>query len=241
MTKCFRGQSKSNLTVVLPCLLSGSEISINMAVTDNLDHDALLGRNFRNIRELIHQATAADPQDILDVLTRAQTQTEAQQDLADQDDQDQDGLEPNPLEDLLGPDYNFPRTNMSHQTDPDSDTHSSGEADMQQNNAANLIQDQRAALEISQQGRFTIHDQQRSVDAQDQRQTWRTLYPGHCATITTTRSTEAGSFSSSSWTYRSLQGQVQGPKEFLLAWHRKRDNTILQILQKMSNDCQEDQ
>ena len=134
----------SNLTVVLPCLLSGSEISVNMAVTDNLDHDALLGRNFRNIRELIHQATAADPQDILDVQTRAQTQTEAQQDLADQDDQDQDGLEPNPLEDLLGPDYNFPRTNMSHQTDPDSDTDSSGEADMQQNNAANLIQDQRA-------------------------------------------------------------------------------------------------
>ena len=33
---------------------------------------------------------------------------------------------------------------MSHQTDPDSDTVSSGEADMQQNNAANLIQDQRA-------------------------------------------------------------------------------------------------
>ena len=85
MTKCFRGQSMSNLTVVLPCLLSGSEISVNMAVTDNLDHDA-----------------------------------------------------------LLGPDYNFPRTNMSHQTDPDSDTDSSGEADMQQNNAANLIQDQRA-------------------------------------------------------------------------------------------------
>ena len=130
MTKCFLGQSKSNLTVVLPCLLSGSEISVNMAVTDNLDHDALLGRNFRNIRELIHQATAADPQDILDIQTRAQTQTEAQQDLADQDDQDQDGLEPNPLEDLLGPDYNFPRTNMSHQTDPDSDTNSSGEADM---------------------------------------------------------------------------------------------------------------
>ena len=144
MTKSFRGQSKSNLTVVLPCLLSGSEISINMAVTHNLDHDALLGRNFRNIHELIHQATAADPQDILDVQTRAQTQTEAQQDLADQDDQDQDGLEPNPLEDLLGPNYNFPRTNMSHQTDPDSDTHSSGEAVMQQNNAANLIQDQRA-------------------------------------------------------------------------------------------------
>ena len=97
-----------------------------MAVTDNLDHDAL------------------QPQDILDVQTRAQTQTEAQQDLADQDDQDQDGLGPNPLEDLLGPDYNFPRTSMSHQTDPDSDTDSSGEADMQQNNAANLIQDQRA-------------------------------------------------------------------------------------------------
>ena len=33
---------------------------------------------------------------------------------------------------------------MSHQTDPDSDTHFSGEADIQQNNAANLIQDQRA-------------------------------------------------------------------------------------------------
>ena len=33
---------------------------------------------------------------------------------------------------------------MTHQIDPDSDTDSSGEADMQQNNAANVIQDQRA-------------------------------------------------------------------------------------------------
>ena len=115
-----------------------------MAVTDNLDHDALLGRNFRNICELIHQVTAADPQDILDVQRRAQTQTEAQQDIADQDDQEQDRLEPNPVEDLLGSDYKFPRTNISHQTDPDSDTDSSEEADMQQNNAANLIQGQRA-------------------------------------------------------------------------------------------------
>ena len=67
MTKYVQGQSKSNLIVVLPCLLSGSEISVNMAVTDNPDHDALLDRNFRNICEVIHQAPAADPQDILDV------------------------------------------------------------------------------------------------------------------------------------------------------------------------------
>ena len=52
-----------------------------------------------------------------------------------------------------------------------------------------------------------------------------------------TRTTEVGSFSSSSWTYRSSPDQVQGPKEFLLAWHWKKDNTILQILRKMSKDA----
>ena len=103
-----------------------------MAVTVNLDHDALLGRNFRNIRKLIHQATAADPLEVIAIQTRVQTQTEARQDLADQADQAQDGLEPNLLEDLLGPDYDFPRMNMLHQTDPDSSTDSSGEADSQQ-------------------------------------------------------------------------------------------------------------
>ena len=85
-------------------------------MTDNLDHDALLGRNFRNICKLIHQATAAA----------------------------QDGLEPNPLEDLLGPDYDFPRMNMLHQTDSDSNIDSSGETDIQQSEAANFIQEQKA-------------------------------------------------------------------------------------------------
>ena len=144
MTRCFQGRSESNQTVVLPCLLSGSEVSVNMAMTDNLDHDALLGRNFRNIHELIHQATAADPLEVLAIQTRAQTQTEARQDLADQADQAQDGLESNPLEDLLGPDYDFPMMNMLHQIDPDSNTDSSGETDSQQSNTANFIQEQQA-------------------------------------------------------------------------------------------------
>ena len=144
MTRCYRGRSESNQTVALPCLFSGSEVSVNMAVTDNLDHVALLGRNFRNIRELIPQATAADPLEVLAVQTRAQTQTEAQQDLADQADLAQDGLEPNPLEDLLKPDYDFPMMNILHQKYPNSNTDSSGEKDNQQSNTANLILEQRA-------------------------------------------------------------------------------------------------
>ena len=123
---------------------SGSEVNINMAVTDNLDHGALLGRNFRNICELIHHTTVADPLEVLAIQTRTQTQTEARQDLADQADQAQDGLEPKPLEDLLGPDYDFPRMNMLHQTDLDSNTDSSGQTDSQQSNTANFIQEQRA-------------------------------------------------------------------------------------------------
>ena len=114
-----------------------------MAVTDKLDHDALLGRNFRNIHELIHQATATDPLEVLAIQTRAQNNTVAWQDLVDQADQAQDGLEPIPFEDQLGPDYAFPRMNMLYQTDPDSNPDSSVETDIQLSKAANFIQGQR--------------------------------------------------------------------------------------------------
>ena len=71
MTRCFQGRSESNQIVVLPCLLSGSEVSVNMAVTDKLDRDAFLDRDFRNIREFIHQATATNPLEVLAIQTSA--------------------------------------------------------------------------------------------------------------------------------------------------------------------------
>ena len=49
-----------------------------------------------------------------------------------------------PLEDLLVPDYNFPRMKLLHQTDPDNNIDSSGERDIQQSNKANFMQDQMA-------------------------------------------------------------------------------------------------
>ena len=88
---------------------------------------------------------ADDPQDVLAVKTHAQTDKDAAQDKLDQAEQESDGLEASPLDELISPLYDFPQSNRSLQADPEVTSNDQTVEELtDQTNAAALASDQRS-------------------------------------------------------------------------------------------------
>ena len=81
-------------------------------VYDNCPVDLLLGRNCDNFSDIL--MTAEDPTQSFQVTTRHQ-QAESRQEDDTLTEQLEKGIEPNPLADMLGENFDFPQTNLSLQ------------------------------------------------------------------------------------------------------------------------------
>ena len=79
-------------------------------VYDNCPADFLLGRNCDNFSDIL--MTAEDPTQSFQVTTRHQ-QAESRQEDDTLTEQQEKGIEPNPLTDMLGGKFDFPQTNLS--------------------------------------------------------------------------------------------------------------------------------
>ena len=122
--------------VNLSCKLLDAETKVPMAISSNIGHDIILGRNCAALFALMRAAMDETPHEALPVQTRHQAAAEniASNDL---------DLDSDPLDDLLGPDYEFPQTNLAL-PDPDDQTQMVADEDaVVAANAVSLAADQK--------------------------------------------------------------------------------------------------
>ena len=92
--------------------LFGKIIKVDALDYDNCTVDLLFGRNCDNFSDI--PMTAEDPTQSFQVMTRHK-QTESRQEDNTLTEQQEKGIEPNPLTDMLGENFDFQQTNLSLQ------------------------------------------------------------------------------------------------------------------------------
>ena len=107
------GDTTSLPVISLSCKLLDAETKVPMAISSEIGHDIILGRNCTALYALMRAAMDEAPREALPVQTRRQAAAAAAAD---------DQLSnPQPLDDLIGADYDFPQTNLAIPDPEDTD------------------------------------------------------------------------------------------------------------------------
>lgn len=128
--KGIHGEHTKLPVLNLQCTLLGSNLPIQMDVSNDIPHDILLGRNCPTLFQLLRKAMEDIHYDVLTVQTRHQACQEAAVQQREQLDQENATFQPSSLEDLVSPLYDFPQSNHSLQGNTDPQTpHTEAELD----------------------------------------------------------------------------------------------------------------
>ena len=123
--------------VNLSCKLLDVETTVPMAISSDIGHDVILGKNCAALFTLMRAAMDKAPHEALPMQTRRQAAAESNVN-------DDLNFNPYPFTELLGADYDFPQMNLALPDSEDQDQTAADEDAVVVANAASLAADQKA-------------------------------------------------------------------------------------------------
>ena len=141
--KCVHAPFTSLPTIHLPCDLCDSKFDMKMAISNDISHDVILGRDCPKSYDLMTNAITEIPQEILAVQTRKQSKVEDQSQQTNDEAQQTSDSQIRPFQQIRN-DFDFPQSNLSLQaqhTDMAEEDEPPLEAD---DNVISLMNDQKA-------------------------------------------------------------------------------------------------